>query len=168
MTRSSPAGAILVERPVISPAGIPGGSVLNYEAHRDIDAYYRHLGPDAPINSLAEEVADNQANEHEALKFGNGTHAGALAIDISPDSAASVAYRTNLLQGKILSHQGIDRMMANDTRRSERRLHRDPRQRLQRPARRLPAADDPDGLQRRRSGARSTSRSTPTRTTSAT
>jgi amidase len=32
------AGAILVERPVISPAGI-GGSVLNYEAHRDIDHY---------------------------------------------------------------------------------------------------------------------------------
>ena len=77
--------------------------------------YYRHLGPDAPINSLAEEVADNQANEHEALKFGNGTHAGSLAIDISPDSAASVTYRANLLQGKILSHQGIDRMMANDT-----------------------------------------------------
>ncbi len=108
------AGAILVERPVISPPGVPGG-VLNWEAHRDIDSYYRHLGPDAPINSLAEEVADNQANEHEALKFGNGTHAGSLAIDISPDSAASVTYRANLLQGKILSHQGIDRMMANDT-----------------------------------------------------
>ena len=39
------AGAILVERPVISPAGIPSGSILNYEAHRDIDSYYRHLGP---------------------------------------------------------------------------------------------------------------------------
>ncbi len=107
-------GAIMVERPVISPAGVPG-SVLNYEAHRDIDHYYQHLGPDAPIKSLADEVADNTANEHEALKFGNGTHAGSLAIDISPDSAASVSYRTSLLQGKILSHQGIDRMMQNDT-----------------------------------------------------
>ena len=37
MTRSSPAGAILVERPMISPGRHPGGSVLNYEAHRDID-----------------------------------------------------------------------------------------------------------------------------------
>jgi Asp-tRNA(Asn)/Glu-tRNA(Gln) amidotransferase A subunit family amidase len=108
------AGAILVERPVISPSGVPG-SVLNWEAHRDIDHYYAHLGPDAPIKSLAEEVADNQANEHEALKFGNGTHAGALAIDISPDSPASVTYRSNLLVGKQLSHSGIDRMMTNDT-----------------------------------------------------
>ena len=108
------AGAIMVERPSISESGIPG-SVLNYEAHRDIDHYYAHLGPDAPIKSLAEEVADNQANAHEALKFGNSTHAGALAIDISPDSAASVTYRNNLLQGKLLAHRGIDRMMANDT-----------------------------------------------------
>jgi Asp-tRNA(Asn)/Glu-tRNA(Gln) amidotransferase A subunit family amidase len=108
------AGAIMVERPVISPAGVPG-SVLNWEAHRDIDHYYAHLGPDAPIKSLAAEVADNQANEHEALKFGNSTHAGSLAIDISPDSAASVPYRSNLLVGKQLSHSGIDRMMANDT-----------------------------------------------------
>jgi amidase len=109
------AGAILVERPVISPAGIPSGSILNYEAHRDIDAYYRHLGPDAPIKSLQQENDDNFANEHEALKFTNSTHAASLAIDISPNSAASVAYRNQLLQGKILSHQGIDRMMQNDT-----------------------------------------------------
>ncbi len=108
------AGAILVERPTISPPGI-AGSVLNYEAHRDIDHYYAHLGPDAPIKCLAQEIADNTANEHEALKYGNGTHAGAQAIDISPNSAASIAYRTNLLTGKVLSHQGIDRMMNNDT-----------------------------------------------------
>ncbi len=56
------AGAILVERPVISPAGIPSGSVLNYEAHRDIDHYYAHLGPDAPIKSLQQENDDNFAN----------------------------------------------------------------------------------------------------------
>ena len=108
------AGAILVERPVITETGFPAG-VLAYEAHRDIDHYYAHLGPDAPINSLGEEIADNQANEHEALKFGNGTHAAAFAIDISPLSPASIAYRNDLLQGKILAHRGIDRMMTNDT-----------------------------------------------------
>ena len=69
------------------------------EAHRDIDSYYAHLGPDAPINSLAEEVADNQANEHEALKFGNGTHAG-LAGDRHQPRLGGVGRRTarNLLQ----------------------------------------------------------------------
>ena len=108
-------GAIMVERPVITSAGIPGGSVLNYEAHRDIDHYYAHLGPDAPIKSLQQENDDNLANPMEALKFGNSTHAAALAIDISPLSAASIAYRDQLLQGKILTHAGIDRMMTNDT-----------------------------------------------------
>ena len=108
------AGAIMVERPVISPAGVPG-SILSYEAHRDIDRYYAHLGPLAPINSLAEEIADNTANAQEALKFGNASHAGSQAIDISPNSAASVTYRDNLTQGKILSHSGIDRMMQNDS-----------------------------------------------------
>ncbi len=108
------AGAIMVERPVISPAGVPG-SILSYEAHRDIDRYYAHLGPLAPIHSLAEEIADNTANEHEALKFSNGNHAASQAIDISPGSAASIAYRDSLTQGKILSHSGIDRMLQNDS-----------------------------------------------------
>ena len=110
----SDAGAILVERPVINVGTLPG-SVLNYEAHRDIDHYYAHLGPDAPIKSLAEEVADNTANAQEALKFGNATHAGSLAIDISPDSAASVAYRDALVRGKQLARSGITRMLGNDT-----------------------------------------------------
>ena len=128
-----------------------------------------HLGPDAPIKTAEQEMADNQANAHEALKFGNGTHASAFAIDITPDSPASVAYRNDVLVGKRLSHSGIDRMMTNDT-------PADPSDdfiailgSVANGARaRLPAADDPDGLQRRPSGARSTSRSTPTRTRSAT
>ncbi|BCB89639.1 hypothetical protein Psuf_069520 [Phytohabitans suffuscus] len=108
------AGAIMVERPVISPPGMPG-SVLSWEAHRDIDHYYQHLGPQAPIKSLAEEIAVNQSEEHQALKFGNGTHQAALAQDINPDSPAAIQYRNNLVVGKQLAHQGIDRMMANDT-----------------------------------------------------
>ena len=68
------AGAIIVERPTIDPGTLPALASLAYEAaHRDIDLYYQRLGPDAPIKSLAEEIADNQANAHEALKFGNGT-----------------------------------------------------------------------------------------------
>ena len=108
------AGAILVERPNINPGSLPGG-VLAYEAKRDIGSYYRHLGPDAPIKTVEQEMADNLANEHEALKFGNGTHASAFAIDISPLSAASIAYRNDVLVGKQLAHSGIDRMMNNDT-----------------------------------------------------
>ncbi|MBO0870551.1 MAG: hypothetical protein J2P15_18505, partial [Micromonosporaceae bacterium] len=108
------AGAIMVERPVISPPGVPG-SILNWEAHRDIDHYYQHLGPDAPIHSLGQEIAVNQSEEHEALKFGDGTHQAAFAQDADPDSTDAIAYRHDLLLGKQLSHQGIDRMMDNDT-----------------------------------------------------
>ncbi|MBJ7521575.1 MAG: hypothetical protein JHC84_17885, partial [Solirubrobacteraceae bacterium] len=108
------AGAIMVERPIIAPIGLPAG-VNSYEAHRDIDRYYANLGPDAPIKSLAEEIADNRANAHEALKFGNNSHANAEAIDISPDSAASVTYRANLVQGKLAARTAIDTMLKNDT-----------------------------------------------------
>ena len=105
-----------------------------------------HLGPDAPINSLGEEIADNQANEHEALKFGNGTHAAAFAIDISPLSPASIAYRNDLPMGKSLATPGIDRMMTNDTPgRPERRLHRDPRHRRQGPRAGYPQLTIPMG-----------------------
>src|SRR3954471_1225060 len=108
------AGAVLVERPTIN-TGTQPGSVLNYEAHRDIDHYYANLGPNAPIKSLQQENDDNLANPLEALKFGNSTHAASLAIDVSPTSPASVAYRSALVTGKQLSQSGINRMLQNDT-----------------------------------------------------
>lgn len=110
------AGATMVERPTISYAGsIPSGNVLNYEAHRDITHYYQHLGPFAPIHSLEEEIASNQATPQEALKFGNGTHMTSVAIDVSDNSAASVAYRDYLVKGKTLTHQGINEMLNGQT-----------------------------------------------------
>jgi amidase len=108
------AGAIMVERPSISPGSLPAG-VLPYEAHRDVDAYYKNLGPEAPINSLAEEIKVNEKESQQALKFGNGNHTGAYAQDISPGSADTATYKNNLLVGKQLAHAGIDRMMTNDT-----------------------------------------------------
>ena len=51
-------------------AGLPSG----YEQHKGIDEYYKRLGPTRRSSSLVEEVADNQANAHEALKFGNNSH----------------------------------------------------------------------------------------------
>lgn len=108
------AGAVMVERPTINVGSFPS-SVLAYEAHRDIDHYYRHLGPDAPIKSLEEELKINERESHQALKFGHNTHKSAFAQDISPDSADTAAYKNNVLVGKQLAHEGIDRMMANDT-----------------------------------------------------
>ena len=70
---------------MISPPGIPAGSVLNYEAHRDIDTTTATSARTRRSSRSPQENADNLANEHEALKFGNGTHAASLAIDYQPE-----------------------------------------------------------------------------------
>src|SRR3954468_9624729 len=89
------AGPILVSRPTIAVGSMPA-LPSGYEQHKTIDEYYKRLGPAVPIHSLVEEVADNQANEHEALKFGNSSHLNAGNADVTPGGANEIAYRTNL------------------------------------------------------------------------
>jgi amidase len=120
------AGAILVLRPVLSPPlSLPSGSILNWEARRDINRYYKNLGPGAPIQSLDEEIATNIAETSQALKFGNNTHNNVNAIIITdtvggptttdPSNTEATAYKNALLQGKIIAHASIDRLLQNDT-----------------------------------------------------
>jgi amidase len=104
------AGAIMVSDPTttvgtLSP--LPSG----YEAHATIDEYYRRLGPDAPIKSLVQEVADNQANAQQALKFGNSNHLSESLADITPGGANETQFRTNIVQRKAAYHKAIDDMM---------------------------------------------------------
>ncbi|MCW5892892.1 MAG: hypothetical protein KIT14_20455 [bacterium] len=108
------AGAIMVERPQIAVGDVPalpGG----FQQHQAINLYYENLGPLAPIKSLAEEVADNLANEHEALKFGNNSHLNALAADVTPSGANDLAYRAAMPIRRAAQWRAIDRMMANDS-----------------------------------------------------
>lgn len=109
------AGAVMVLRPVLSPALVlPTGSILNNEARRDINRYYANLGPLAPIKSLTEEIARNTEESAQALKFGNATHAAVNLIDLA-DPAVAPIYRNQILQGKIVAHASIDRLLQNDT-----------------------------------------------------
>ncbi|HEX6020972.1 MAG TPA: amidase family protein, partial [Solirubrobacter sp.] len=108
------AGAILVERPVIDPGPMPALSGQG-EQHMAIDLYYQRLGPSAPIKSLVEEVADNQANAHEALKFGNNSHLNASLVPYGPGTEYTTLFNTNLPIRKAIAWSGIDRMMTNDT-----------------------------------------------------
>jgi len=120
------AGAILVPRPVLSPAlTLPTGSILNWEARRDINRYYANLGPSAPIQSLDEELAKNAEETDQALKFGNGTHTNVNSFIITdyvggptttdPTNTVANDYKNALLQGKIIAHASIDRLLTNDT-----------------------------------------------------
>ncbi|WP_459804295.1 amidase family protein [Herbidospora sp. RD11066] len=104
------AGAIMVSRPqstIPSLPALPSG----YEQHKSIDSYYERLGPQAPINSLIEEVQVNQAEAHQALKFGNSNHLNSSLSDVTPGGANEQAYRTNLAIRKAAWHKGIDDMM---------------------------------------------------------
>ncbi|RCG29915.1 hypothetical protein DQ384_17260 [Sphaerisporangium album] len=104
------AGAVMVPRPQAAVGTLPS-LPAGYEQHKTIDEYYKRLGPQAPIKSLAEEVADNQANAQQALKFGNNSHLNALAADVTPGGANEATYRANLPVRKAAWHKAIDDMM---------------------------------------------------------
>jgi amidase len=115
--RPNPFGLPTAEEPFRNPtaavAGLPPGT-NSYEAKRDITRYYENLGPDAPIKSLAEEIAANQAEPHQALKFGNSSHLGHQNNnDLDPLSASSRQYRLNLVAGKRMTQQFIKDMVGN-------------------------------------------------------
>jgi amidase len=104
------AGAIMVPRPTTTVGTLPAVPA-GYEQHKTIDEYYRRLGPDAPIKSLVEEVADNQANPQQALKFGNSAHLSESLVDTTPGGTNEVQFRTNLPLRKAAWHKAIDDMV---------------------------------------------------------
>jgi Asp-tRNA(Asn)/Glu-tRNA(Gln) amidotransferase A subunit family amidase len=108
------AGAIMVERPSISPGELPSLSGQG-EQHMAIDRYYERLGDDAPIKSLDEEIADNQANEHEALKFGHNSHLNAANVPWGFATSWYEDFSSILPVRKELAWSGIDRTLQNDT-----------------------------------------------------
>jgi amidase len=104
------AGATMVLRPVATVGSMPA-LPSGYEAHKTIDEYYARLGPKAPIKSLVQEAADNQANAQQALKYGNASHLSESLADITPGGANELQYRANLPQRKAAWHTAIDTMM---------------------------------------------------------
>ncbi len=82
-----------------------------YEAHATIDEYYKDLGPQAPVQSLTQEVAIDNGNPQEAEKDGNSAHASESLSDDTPGGANALQYEQNLPQRKALYHAAIDSMM---------------------------------------------------------
>ena len=109
------AGAILVYRPTIPLKEPLPPSIFTYEAARDVTRYYERLGPDAPIHSIQEEVADNRAHPQEALKYGDKAHYESSLVNTSVNSPESIAYRENLVKGKELSREQLNLMLENGT-----------------------------------------------------
>jgi amidase len=104
------AGAIMVPDEQTTVGSLPA-LPSNYEAHATIDEYYAHLGPEAPVKSLAEEVTVDSTNPQEALKDGNKTHKAESEAEAAPGGANQQSYETVLPQRKALYHAAIDKMM---------------------------------------------------------
>ena len=98
------AGAILVERPTISPgSACPAARCSTTRRTATSTTTTRTSARTRRSSRSQQEIADNLANEHEALKFGNGTHAERAGDRHQPDSAASIAYRNEPAAGQAAS-----------------------------------------------------------------
>jgi Asp-tRNA(Asn)/Glu-tRNA(Gln) amidotransferase A subunit family amidase len=85
-----------------------GPQVLDYEFKRDLNAYLARLGPGAPMKTLADVIAFNDAHTEEAIKFGQTQLVASQAIDVSPGSADTTAYLANLVAGKNATRGALD------------------------------------------------------------
>ncbi len=106
-------GATAVAIP--TPSAVSTPQVLFYEFKRDLNNYLAHLGLGAPVGSLAEVIDFNNANAQEAIKFGHTILIASQALDVAdPSSSDSVAYRSNLVNGKSANRAAIDNALADN------------------------------------------------------
>jgi amidase len=108
------AGATVVQVPALTAVTAPG--VLNYGQKRDVNAYLESLPAGFPIRSLADLIAFNNnppapLTTAQTQKYGQTTFVASNAIDISPGSAATATYQTNLAAGYAQSRGSISAVL---------------------------------------------------------
>ena len=91
-----------------APTANAGPQVLFYEFKRDLNAYLAHLGPGAPMKTLADVIAFNEANPQEAIKFGQTILTAQPGARHQPGSADTAAYLTALANGKTATRAALD------------------------------------------------------------
>lgn len=84
-------------------------SVLFYEFKRDLNAYLDSLGADAPVETLAEVIAFNEANADVALKYGQTRALASEALDISAGSEDTLQYLADRATDlRLAKEEGLD------------------------------------------------------------
>jgi amidase len=106
-------GATLVDV-TLDTTGHPS-TVLTYEFRRDLDAYLARLPANAPMKSLADIIAHNNAHAAQALKFGQVHALESQAMDHSPDSADTATYEADRAQDLADSKDRIDTVMKDNS-----------------------------------------------------
>src|SRR3954447_21644967 len=92
---------------VTAPSSAPPFDILTPEFKRDLNAYLGRLPASAPVKSLADIIAYDNAHADEALKFGQGQLTASQAIDLS-DPATKAAYIANRDGGRAATRAAID------------------------------------------------------------
>ncbi|HSR23256.1 MAG TPA: amidase family protein [Candidatus Eisenbacteria bacterium] len=106
-------GATLVPVTLDTTSSIPGGSsVLTYEFKRDLNTYLSRLPAGAPMRTLADIIAFNNAHAQVALKFGQTQALASQAKDLGPASADTAKYLADRAQDLADSRGRIDPLMA--------------------------------------------------------
>ncbi|HXM58766.1 MAG TPA: amidase family protein [Candidatus Dormibacteraeota bacterium] len=106
-------GATLVPVALDTTSSIPGGSsVLTYEFKRDLNAYLSRLPAGAPVRTLADVIAFNDAHAEVALKFGQTQALASQAKNLDPASADTAKYLADRAQDLVDSRDRIDALMA--------------------------------------------------------
>jgi amidase len=72
---------------------MPRNFVLDYELKRDLNAYLGRLGPEAPVRTLADVIAFNEAHAERALRYGQDLFLRAEAVDLERDLERYLAAR---------------------------------------------------------------------------
>jgi amidase len=82
-------------------------SVLMYGQKKDLNTYLA-TRPDAPVQTLSDIIAFNEAHPQEALKYGQAIFLAADQLDTSPGSADTARYRADRAQDLALTRTGLD------------------------------------------------------------
>jgi amidase len=85
---------------------MPRNFVLDYELKRDLNAYLGRLGPEAPVRTLADVIAFNEADAEQALRYGQDLFLRADAVDLEIDLERYLAARARDV--RLARDEGLD------------------------------------------------------------
>ncbi len=105
-------GATTVQIP--TPSAPSSSSILFQEFKRDLAAYFSRLPAGAPMRTLADVMAYNNANANDALKYGQNTFTQAQATDLT-NPTEFAAYVTTRDNGRRNAQQAIDNALTRST-----------------------------------------------------
>ncbi len=105
-------GATTVQIATPSTGNAP--DILTPEFKRDLNAYLSRLPAGAPMKSLADIIAYNDAHADEALKFGQGQLIASQATDLN-DPGQQATYQTNRATSVNTARTAIDTALTANT-----------------------------------------------------